>query len=517
MAVPKVRGIETEWGIGVKDEQGFRPAETIYFYRMIKLIREFFGFPPDPWVSVIREVENRVGFSHHNLLPNGGRLYIDAPHLEYSTPECLSAKTLVAADRAGEEIVDLARSLINRELAQKGEEIIIYKDNTDRCGNSYGCHENYLVTRDVFERICSGQRETGCLASFFISRLIFTGAGKIGVENRRAATDEPVFQISQRADFMEEVLGLNTINRRSLVNTRNEPHADPRRFGRLHVIVGDANLSEIATYMKTGITAIVLKMMEDRFLPGDIAVANPVQAIKLASMDLTCQEPVLETLRGRRLSTLNLSEIFFERAREYFSKIQEPTPEELDLLRLWEETNSDFRTGNKAKLRRRFDWQIKLGLFEDFLEECGLSWGKIGRAVFKSGSRKLRVSTLLHLKDVLYHDMAKERGIYWACKEDGDIEELVTRSDVTDLIQNPPSECRSYFRGRCIAKFFSDIETMDWDEIIFRGDGICLAIGLSNPAWGGKADTGLILDRSETIAELIVELMKLNNTKKGGA
>jgi len=182
--------------------------------------------------------------SHHSFLPNGARLYIDGPHIEYSTAECLSAKTLVAADKAGEAILNLARIVINKRLAQDNEEIIIYKDSSDRKGNSYGCHENYLVSRDAFDRIMNPAGfEVGYLASYFVCRQIFTGAGKMGVEFKGERVNESIYQISQRADFIKELLSRCTVDRRAIVNTRDEPLADGRRFGRLHVIVGDANLS----------------------------------------------------------------------------------------------------------------------------------------------------------------------------------------------------------------------------------------------------------------------------------
>lgn len=538
MPIEKVKGIETEWGIGIKDKNGFKPAETEDFRKMIDITREYLELPPDSQAGFVRGIENisRIRISesdrsnlswagswhlHNNLLPNGGRLYIDGPHLEYSTPECISAKTLVAADRAGEALVGLARLFLNKELAEEGAELVVYKDNTDRRGNSYGCHENYLVSREAFNRIVNpGLLDVGYLASFFICRLIFTGSGKMGIESEEGRLQDAVYQISQRADFIQKLLGGSTTSERTLVNTRNEPLADESKFGRLHVITGDANLAEVANYMKAGITSIVLKMSEDDFLQGDIIVADPIRGIKLASLDLTCKKPVLETLAGRKLSSLDLSEEFFQRAKEYFSKVCQPSPEELDLMRLWEETNSDFRTDNKDRLRRRFDWQIKLCIFEDFLEEHGFSWADVGRAAFKNNGHTVKVSAYLDLKDVLYHHMDKEQGLYWAWKEAGGVEEVVTREEIVHLLKNPPPECRSYLRGRCVAKFFNDIDMLDWDKIVFKDERQARnknffisqarpVINLINPIWGGKADTEKIIDKAATFRDLISELKKV--------
>ncbi len=531
MAIEKVKGIETEWGIGVKSKCSFKPAEIQHFQRMINIVKDFFEMSADSTERAIYEIENldRIDRSyhlsrnsrfHHNLLPNGSRLYIDGPHLEYSTPECISAKTLVAADMAGEAIVDMAKSILNEKLARDGKELIVYKDNTDRSGNAYGCHENYLVLREAFDRITSLRSlEAGYLASFFICRIIFTGAGKMGVEDvwEKKRIGHSVFQISQRADFMQVISSNDTMVKRGILNTRNEALADENRFGRLHVIVGDANLAEVANYMKVGITSIVLKMIEDGFLKGDLAVTDPVSSIKLVSKDLTCREPLLETTGGRRISSLDLSEEFFQLAREYFSRVVEPTAEEEDLLRLWEETNNDFRTDNKGRLRRRFDWQTKLGLFQDFLEDLGVPWKDIKKREFKDGRRRLKIDTFLHLKDILYHRMDKEKGLYWGCKEDGDVEEIIDREQILELMKNPPPECRSYFRGRCISELFSEIETVDWHEIVFKAKQkrrrnffLFFAeprIALGNPAWGGRKDVERILNQAENAEELI-ELLK---------
>ena len=200
------------------------------------------------------------------MLTNGARYYVDHAHPEYSTPECSDPMQAVLFDKAGERI--LARSMdAARQLLPAGQEIVVYKNNSDGKGNSYGCHENYLVDRNVpFAMLVRN------LIPWFVTRQVFTGAGKVGSENGADAVD---FQISQRADFFEEEVGLETTLKRPIVNTRDEPHADPQKYRRLHVIVGDANLCEVATFLKVGTTAIVLAMIEDGFIDKDLSIAQP--------------------------------------------------------------------------------------------------------------------------------------------------------------------------------------------------------------------------------------------------
>ncbi len=210
------------------------------------------------------------------MLTNGARYYVDHAHPEYSTPECADALELVCADKAGERI--LARSMqAARRLLGPGQEIVVYKNNSDGKGNSYGTHENYLVDRSVpFATLVRH------LLPWFVTRQVFTGAGKVGGEN---GTGHTGYQLSQRADFFEEEVGLETTLKRPIVNTRDEPHADPQKYRRLHVIVGDANLCEVATFLKVGTTAIVLAMVEDDFIDKDYSIVSPVPSMRTVSHD----------------------------------------------------------------------------------------------------------------------------------------------------------------------------------------------------------------------------------------
>src|SRR5512134_1122471 len=278
MAIPKVIGTETEYGISAVGSPEFNPVISSsllistfagslrrirWDYEQESPLRDARGYEP---VQVREASEEDLGLANV-ILPNGARYYVDHAHPEYSTPECAGPRDLVIHDKAGERILE--RSLRELERAMPGgQRIAVYKNNSDGKGNSYGTHENYLVDRAVpFGNLVRD------LTPFFVSRQIFCGAGKLGTEASWDDRDRHRFQLTQRADFFEAEVGLETTLKRPIINTRDEPHADPDRYRRLHVIVGDANLCEVATFLKVGTTALVLKMIEDDYLP-DLTLAN---------------------------------------------------------------------------------------------------------------------------------------------------------------------------------------------------------------------------------------------------
>src|SRR4249920_2927283 len=292
MAIPKVIGTETEYGISGVASPEFNPVISSsllistyagalrrirWDYEQESPLRDARGYEP---VQVRETSEEDLGLANV-ILPNGARYYVDHAHPEYSTPECASPRALVIHDKAGERVME--RSLLELERAMPGgPRLAVYKNNSDGKGNSYGTHENYLMDRAVpFPRIVQH------ITPHFITRQIFCGAGKVGSEAPGLTTAEVPFQLSQRADFFEEEVGLETTLKRPIVNTRDEPHADAQRYRRLHVIIGDANLSEVATYLKVGTTAIVLAMIEDDALPRDLRFARPVPTLRQISYDLT--------------------------------------------------------------------------------------------------------------------------------------------------------------------------------------------------------------------------------------
>src|SRR5437016_5580363 len=243
----------------------------------------------------------------NTVLTNGARYYVDHAHPEYSTPECVDALELVCADKAGERV--LARSMLAaRRLLEPGQEVVVYKNNSDGKGNSYGTHENYLVDRAVpFASLVR------YLLPWFVTRQVFTGAGKVGGENGAGLVE---YQLSQRADFFEEEVGLETTLKRPIVNTRDEPHADPQLYRRLHVIAGDANLCEVATFLKIGATAIVLAMIEDGFIDKDLSIASSVASMRTVSHDPTCRATIDVASLGR-CTAVEVQWEFLRLARKY--------------------------------------------------------------------------------------------------------------------------------------------------------------------------------------------------------
>src|SRR5262245_11263304 len=309
MSIPKVMGIETEYGISGPGMAEFNPVLSSsllinsyagrlrrirWDYEQESPLRDARGYE---LVQERQPVEDDLGLANV-ILPNGARYYVDHAHPEYSTPECASPRGLVAHDKAGERILE--RSLrAAGEILPPGERLSIYKNNTDGKGNSYGCHENYLVDRRTpFARIVRD------LTPFLVSRQIFTGAGKVGSESPRDEARHVHYQLSQRTDFFEAEVGLETTLKRPIINTRDEPHADPELYRRLHVIIGDANMCEVATFLKVGTTALVLKMVEDELIP-DLSLEAPVGALHEISWDISCRQTV-RMRDGRRVRALEL-------------------------------------------------------------------------------------------------------------------------------------------------------------------------------------------------------------------
>src|SRR5436189_1148020 len=301
MAIRKVCGIETEYGIVLRGAGESNPITAssllinAYVSQLARKVgwdfedespgRDARGFAREG--SMPPEVETHLV---NAVLTNGARYYVDHAHPEYSTPECSDPMQVVLFDKAGERI--LARSMdAARQLLPAGQEIVVYKNNSDGKGNSYGCHENFLVDRAVpFATLVRN------LIPWFVTRQVFTGAGKVGSENGAEAVD---FQLSQRADFFEEEVGLETTLKRPIVNTRDEPQADPQLYRRLHVIAGDANLCEVATFLKVGSTAIMLAMIEDDFIDKDLSIASSVPSMRTVSHDPTCRATIDVASLGR--------------------------------------------------------------------------------------------------------------------------------------------------------------------------------------------------------------------------
>ena len=494
MAIPKVMGIETEYGISGPGIPDFNPvlsssqvitsyAGTLrrirWDYEQESPLRDARGFEP---VQERQPVEEDLGLANV-ILPNGARYYVDHAHPEYSTPECATARGLVVHDKAGERILEKSLDSV-RDLLLPGQRIAIYKNNTDGKGNSYGCHENYLVDRNTpFSRIVRD------LTLFFVTRQIFTGAGKVGSESPREEGRQVAYQLSQRPDFFEAEVGLETTLKRPIINTRDEPHADPEKYRRLHCIVGDANMCEIATFLKVGTTALILKLIEDDLLP-DLSLQGPVAAFHEVSWDISCRQTV--RLRdGRRVRPLELQWEYLDHAKKYV-KESEPTMENGEILQWWEAVLTGIEE-DPLSLHRELDWVAKYRLLEAYRERDGLHWndGKLA------------------LIDLQYHDVRRSRGLYYRLVETGKVERLVSDAEVEEAIMAPPEDTRAYFRGRCIQKYMDSIAAASWDSIIFdTGADVLQRVPTREPLRGTKEHVEELLDGSETASDLIADIQQ---------
>jgi Pup amidohydrolase len=494
MAIPKVIGIETEYGIAGPGASDFNPvlsssllinsyAGTLrrirWDYEQESPLRDARGFEP---VQERQPVEEDLGLANV-ILPNGARYYVDHAHPEYSTPECASARELVVHDKAGERILERSLDAMQEVLAP-GQRIAIYKNNTDGKGNSYGCHENYLVDRRTpFTRIVRD------LTPFFVTRQIFTGAGKVGAESAREEARKIRYQVSQRTDFFEAEVGLETTLKRPIINTRDEPHADPEKYRRLHCIVGDANMSEVATYLKVGTTALILKLIEDELLP-DLSLEAPVAALHEVSWDISCRQTV-RMKDGRRVRPLELQWEYFDHAKKYV-KESEPIAEYADLLQWWETVLSGIEE-DPLSMSRELDWVAKYRMLEAYRERDGLDW--------RDGK--------LAMIDLQYHDVRRSRGLYHRLVESGQIQRLVPEKEIEWATMNPPEDTRAYFRGRCIERFPQSIAAASWDSIIFDiGLQALQRVPTREPLKGTREHVEHLLEESETAADLIAAIQR---------
>jgi len=415
------------------------------------------------------------------ILPNGARYYVDHAHPEYSTPECVTPRALVVHDKAGERVLERSLEEVARELPGSPQ-LAVYKNNSDGKGNSYGTHENYLVDRATpFGDIVRD------LTPFFVSRQIFCGAGKVGSEASWDERGRVTYQLTQRADFFETEVGLETTLKRPIINTRDEPHADPEKYRRLHVIIGDATMCEVATFLKIGTTAIVLKMIEDQFLP-DLSIDNPVAALHDVSRDLSCTTTV-PLSDGRRLSAVQLQWEYFEHAKKYVER-EDETPENLEVLARWESVLTALET-EPLSLHRELDWVAKYRLLAAYRERDGLDWS----------DPKLRAI------DLQYHDVRRDRGLYHRLASAGKVERLTSDVEIDRAIMEPPVDTRAYFRGRCIAKYPDAIAAASWDSLIVDiGSDALQRIPMREPLRGTREHVEELLRDADDAATLVARL-----------
>jgi len=359
--------------------------------------------------------------------------------------------------------------------------IQLYKNNTDNKGSSYGCHENYLMHRQTaFAEIVR------TLTPFFITRQIMTGSGRVGLgqEGRKHG-----YQLSQRADFFEVEVGLETTLKRPIINTRDEPHADPALHRRLHVIVGDANLSEFATFLKMGTTALVLTLIEDGIILPDITPEKPVAAMHAVSHDVSLSKAF--TLQsGRRVTALQLQWEFFEAAAKhcqdkYGSAMDEQTGE---ILEAWETLLTDLER-DSTRAADRVDWVAKLALMEGYRRRDNLDWS----------------SPRLQLVDLQYSDIRPDRGLAYLLEARGSLRRLTTDEAVERAVSLPPEDTRAYFRGECMRRFTDSIAAASWDSVIFDvvGHDSLQRVPTVEPLKGTRAHVGHLLDEAQSAEDLL--------------
>jgi Pup amidohydrolase len=392
-----------------------------------------FDAPGAPSMSREEERSDRV-------LSNGARFYNDHGHPEYATPECCSLRDLVAHDKAGERIVfEAAR----RRSEQRGQAVTLYKNNTDFHGASYGTHEGYLMVRSVPTDVLIQS-----LLPFFATRQIFAGAGKCGVEADPAGGAD-LFQLSQRADFFSVDASVDTLHNRPLVNTRDEPHATPRLYRRLHVICGDANMSEYATALKVGVTSLVLKLLEEG-LVAPVKLAHPVQAAKAISRDRTLRQTV-ERDAAPPITAIEIQRIYLSEARKRLSGLDA----DVDWTLAEWEWILDALEKDPLALSEHLDWVAKYTLLNPFREEEGLAWN----------------DPHIQSLDLAYHNVDPEQGLYYGLAQAGAMRRLVTDARTEAATSCPPADTRAFIRGVFVERFGTTVRSIGWNGIAFRHNG----------------------------------------------
>lgn len=492
MTVKSVIGTETEFGITSKKAEGFDPVSSSLF--LINHLRPFSSLRilwdyenEDPLVDArgfVVEGEKERPTQDENLnlnkpLENGGRLYVDGAHPEYSTPECTNARDVVIYEKAGERLVQLCIENANR-IRKEEDKLFIYKNNTDGKGNSYGYHENYLMLRSTqFEKIVQS------LVPFLVTRQIFAGAGKVGTDNKG---DPATYQISQRADFFETLIDLNTMAKRPIMNTRDEPHADPKQFRRLHIIVGDANMAEFATYLKIGTTSLVLQMIDNNHDITGLELENPLQAIKTVSRDITLRQTI-KLANGKEYTSVEIQRAYLEEAYKYFGKSERDSVV-YEILGHWEDTLEKLEK-NPFELSRKIDWLIKYELINNYREKKGYEWD----------------NPRLAMMDLQYHDLNPDKGFYYALSKDGYIDTFISTGAALLAKDSPPRDTRAFFRGMCIKRFPKEVYATSWSSVLFDiGNFTIKRVPLLHPLRGTATLVGDIFTRSETAEDLLRNL-----------
>ena len=405
----RIFGIENEYGVtcSFKGQRRLSPDEVArYLFRRVV-----------SW-----------GRSSNVFLRNGARLYLDVgSHPEYATPECDDLVDLVTHDRAGERILEGLMIDAQQRLAEDGidGDIYLFKNNTDSAGNSYGCHENYLVGRSgEFSRLAE------VLIPFLVTRQIICGSGKVQQTPRGT-----IFSVSQRAEHIWEGVSSATTRSRPIINTRDEPHADAERFRRLHVIVGDSNMSETTTLLKVATTDLVLRMIEAGVSMRDMTLDNPIRAIREISHDMTGRRKV-QLANGRELTALEIQAEYFSKAAEFVDRHGIHTPVIDRAMDLWERTLKAVESEDLSLVEREIDWIIKYKLLDRYRSTHDMAWSDP------------RIAQL----DLAYHDIRRDRGIFYLLEKKGAVARVTTDLDIFQAKSVPPQTTRARLRGDFIKR-----------------------------------------------------------------
>ncbi len=412
------------------------------------------------------------------VLNNGARLYVDHAHPEYSSPEVTNPLDAVLWDRAGDHVAVAAMERIG--TTPGFSPVILYKNNTDNKSVSYGSHENYLVPRRVpFSKLAEA------LIPFFVSRQVICGAGRVGLG---PLNQEAGFQISQRADFFENEIGLETTVRRPIINTRDEPHAVAEKYRRLHVIIGDANLNEVSNYLKVGTTALVLSLIEQGLAPVP-ELEDPVEALRAISHDpsLTVEVRLRD---GRSLTGLQLQELYCDAVTAALPA--DADRQTRDVVDRWQSLLATLRR-DPMEAARAVDWVAKLKVLEAYRTRDGLAW----------------TDPRLALIDLQYADLRPAKGIYQRLARRGDVDLLVEPADVARAAVEPPRDTRAYFRGRCIAEYPAEVVGASWDSLIFDlpGERRLQRVQTREPLRGTESLTGALFDAATDAEDFLARLL----------
>ena len=486
-------GLENEYGISSKlntdpitlsNRIVFAYAKHVYpesnirwDYDVENPLRDARGFDMSRAEADLSQLTDEGKAIPNLVLPNGARFYVDHAHPEYSAPEVLNPIDLTKWDLAGEQIMRVAVALDAMDYPD--DKIRVFKNNVDNKGSSYGTHENYQMNRSTqFSKIVAG------LTPHFITRQIFCGAGRIGIGQK---SENIGYQISQRADYIEAHVGLETTMKRPIINTRDEPHADPKISRRLHVIIGDANMSDFANILKVGSTALVISMIEDGFVDFDeVDLLNPVGVVKDISHDLDMKNIYL-TNSGKKFSAIDIQEWYLEKSKLYLSQIGYDNNSR-QVIDFWEQAVSGLKN-NKEDLADRVDWIAKLALINRYQEKEILSLK----------------DDLIQSLDFKYSEITSDDGIAQVLRRKNFLKQYLEASEVDKAISEPPTDTRAWFRGKALSKFSKSIAAASWDSLILDIDKNqpLFRISTTDPLKGTKSLTGEIISQSDTALDLV--------------